>query len=703
MRRQFAERRAWIKIGLIAALFFGVAAFVMAPESASAEGESWQPLQNQISNISGTGTITLQKDWTATADDTNLVIPAGKTVTLNLNGHTLDRGLVKSPTYYRYQHDGSVIVVYGNLILNDSTGKGKITGGLSPKGPGVAVHGGSLVMNGGTITNNHAGEVGMDNVGATGPVHVDSEGRFQMKGGTICNNSAYRGGGVCIYDGTFDMFGGKITKNWASECGGVYVYQGTFNMSGGEISDNTSDVTGVELWDDRWPGPGYGIGEDNPKNAVFNLTGGTITGTGEEQYYAESVIRIFYGEFRISGNPTVKGTNCPEVFLGDENIIDVTGPLDKNLLLRVAGGVFIREEEGQFPVTRGLRGNGTIHNFCSWEGYSGYHGDRYGVGVSSDGEAVFGLPVSTLTFKPGTGSGGTVTKKAIVNVDYIIPDNMFTPPAGAEFKGWSFGSDSTVYAPGEKVTINSEKKTLTARYECREHSWGAWTVVRKANALTQGLKRRVCVNDPSHVQEQVIPATGVSGTLLTKMTASGSKSLKVSWSKVGGAEGYDIFFSRCNVNGKEATCKKVKTIKGNKTFKWTKSGLKKQTAYKVYVKAYAAKNGKKTYIRTSPTAHAFTTGYNKTYTNAKALTVSKTAVTLKKGKTFKIKGKVTKLKPKKKLMAKGHAAVLRYLSSNKKVAVVGKTGKITAKGKGTCTVYVFTHNGISKSIKVTVK
>ena len=54
-------------------------------------------------------------------------------------------------------------------------------------------------------------------------------------------------------------------------------------------------------------------------------------------------------------------------------------------------------------------------------------------------------------------------------------------------------------------------------------------------------------------------------------------------------------------------------------------------------------------------------------------------------------------------MPSKHVPTLRYLSSNKKVAVVSKAGKITAKAKGTCAVYVYTHNGISKKIQVTVK
>ena len=191
----------------------------------------------------------------------------------------------------------------------------------------------------------------------------------------------------------------------------------------------------------------------------------------------------------------------------------------------------------------------------------------------------------------------------------------------------------------------------------------------------------------------------VSGTLLTKLTAKGKKNLVLTWNQVKGADGYDVFFNNC---GKKKF-KLVKTFKGSKTTSWTKKGLKKKSPYMAYVKAFVMKDGKKSYVLTSPTVHAYTSGSTKGYTNPKSVTVKKTSVPLKTGKTYTIKASVKKLKKGKALMPSGHAPKLRYLSSNNKVASVNKSGKITAKGKGTCKVYVFTVNGASKAIKVTVK
>lgn len=250
-----------------------------------------------------------------------------------------------------------------------------------------------------------------------------------------------------------------------------------------------------------------------------------------------------------------------------------------------------------------------------------------------------------------------------------------------------------------KKEINKEDTIVKAI----GHKWGEWKVTKKPTATTDGEKQRVCKNDSSHVEKQKVPATGVSGTLLAKMTTKGKSNLTISWSKVDGAAGYDIFFAKCNKGNKVFTCKYIKTIEGNNVLSWTKKGLKKKRAYKAYVKAYVMKDGKKTYVKTSPMVHAYTSGSTKKFTNAKKVTVKKATVSLKVGKTYKIKASVKKLKKNKKLMHKGHAPKLRYLSSNTKIATVSSSGKIKAKAKGKCYTYVYAHNGVSKKVKVTVK
>lgn len=192
-----------------------------------------------------------------------------------------------------------------------------------------------------------------------------------------------------------------------------------------------------------------------------------------------------------------------------------------------------------------------------------------------------------------------------------------------------------------------------------------------------------------------------AGTLLAKMTSKGKNSMAISWNKVDGAEGYDIFFAHCGNDDEKQPVELVKTITGNSTFKWTKSSLSKSNSYKAVVKAYVTKNGKKSYIKTSPVVHAYSSGGTKNYTNARSVSVKKSKVSLKKGKTHKIKASVKKLRKGKRLLK--HTPKLRYLSSDPAVAKVSKKGKVTAKGKGSCVIYVYAHNGVSKKVKVTVK
>ena len=368
------------------------------------------------------------------------------------------------------------------------------------------------------------------------------------------------------------------------------------------------------------------------------------------------------------------------------------------------------------------------------------------------------IEANVYTVKYAANSNLRVTgKMENQNMVYGEPQNLFANNFKcdyATFKGWNTKPDGsgTSYKNGQSVqnltTENNGEVTLYAQWEMNKYSietnssygriivysaarYGDTVDVRvlpdsgyslkSLRYLQEGSKTSVDItrkksfimpaanvtviaefrknvsgNDPAHDKT-------VSGTLLAKMTSSSGRSLAISWTKVKGAEGYDIFFAKCNSKNKKQTAKIVRSIKGNKTFQWTNKKLKKKTAYKAVVKAWVMKDGKKTYVRTSPMVHAYTSGGKGKYTNAKKVTVNKSNVTLKKGKSFKIKAKVKKLKRGKKLMTKGHAPKLRYLSSNAKIATVSSAGKITAKGKGTCTVYVYAVNGVSKTITVTVE
>lgn len=89
------------------------------------------------------------------------------------------------------------------------------------------------------------------------------------------------------------------------------------------------------------------------------------------------------------------------------------------------------------------------------------------------------------------------------------------------------------------------------------------------------------------------------------------------------------------------------------------------------------------------------------YTNAKKISVNKKKVNLKKGGKFKVKAEIIKERKGRKLLPQTHCKSLQWKTTNAKIATV-KNGKITAKQKGVCKIYVIAANGVKKRIKVTV-
>ena len=235
------------------------------------------------------------------------------------------------------------------------------------------------------------------------------------------------------------------------------------------------------------------------------------------------------------------------------------------------------------------------------------------------------------------------------------------------------------------------------------HVWDDGVITKEATVDEDGEKTFTCTTCNETRIEAVPKLKQTSGTMLCTLKAKGKTSLELTWTEIKGADGYDIFFGRCNHNGKSSSAKLVGSVDAGGKLKYTAKGLKKGKEYKAYVQAYIYGNEKKIYVTDCELVHAYTGNYTKDYTNPKSITVKKANVKLKKGKTFTIKAKVNKVKKGKKLMPSGHAPSLRYVSSDPSIAKVSKKGKITAVAKGKCTIYVYTVNGIRKAVKVTVK
>ena len=171
----------------------------------------------------------------------------------------------------------------------------------------------------------------------------------------------------------------------------------------------------------------------------------------------------------------------------------------------------------------------------------------------------------------------------------------------------------------------------------------------------------------------------------------------ISWTKQSNVAKVDAYVTYC---GTKYPTTPITTKKNAVTI--TKINGKKldQTKdFKIYLVGYDS-SGKK--VGNTITAH-FVGKDNKNYTNVKSFTLNKSEVTIKKGNSTTLRKATIKLEDsKKKQTSDSHAAEIRYHSTNPKIAKVDKNGKITGVAAGSCTVYAYARNGLSRKVKVTV-
>ncbi len=173
-------------------------------------------------------------------------------------------------------------------------------------------------------------------------------------------------------------------------------------------------------------------------------------------------------------------------------------------------------------------------------------------------------------------------------------------------------------------------------------------------------------------------------------------SITLLWNKVDGAKAYYIYGSLCGQD-----YKKLKKIKAGKTLKYIDKNLKKGKYYKYLVTAVTSKNKQVVVIAASKTVHVATAGGKVgNYKNVTLDNITGGKLTLKKGKTFKIKATAV---PASKTRKVNQHRKLCYESSNQKIATVTTKGTIKAKKKGTCTIYVYAQSGSFGKITLKVK
>lgn len=192
----------------------------------------------------------------------------------------------------------------------------------------------------------------------------------------------------------------------------------------------------------------------------------------------------------------------------------------------------------------------------------------------------------------------------------------------------------------------------------------------------------------------------IKGSYFARIQAKASqiteKNIKLTWNRVKGADGYEIYGNRCNTKKWIYEYKLKNTIKNGAKKSYIDRKCKKGTYYKYMVRAYKIIDGKKVTIAVSKTIHVITRGGKNG--NAKSVKLNKNKVTLKTGKTWRIKAK--EIKQSKPLR---HHREVSYESSRPQIATVSNKGVIKAKKKGKCTIFAYAQSGVYKKVQVTVK
>ena len=220
-------------------------------------------------------------------DNDTIYIPAEARVTLNLNGHTIDRGLTED------EDDGEVMFINddADVIINNGT----ITGGYSnSEGGGLYIEGGANV----TLNNVHIVNNRVHNDEGAG-VYMYGGSKLTVNGGSFENNTADGngrcGGAVCVNDSTA-IFVNVVFKNNRSQYTGAAIYA---NNSDVTIKNCTFDGNDAQLsivYSDR---------------SSINVSASTfVNNKGKEMFYLDySTLTIDSSEFKNNNHYNIISTN----------------------------------------------------------------------------------------------------------------------------------------------------------------------------------------------------------------------------------------------------------------------------------------------------------------------------------------------------------------------------------------------------------
>lgn len=302
------------------------------------------------SEHSNNGTVQLTQNVTE-----NVTIPDGKTVTLDLAGHTLTNAEDLA------NEQGTITVKEGgSLTLTDSSEAGTGTVDSTKHATGALVNHGTVTVESGTLTRSAEASTSPTNSGGNSWYVIDNQGTLTFNGGNVVNDSKFSSlirnlnGTLTINDGTFENDFIALKNDDG----------GTLNVAGGTVTSaeqsiqswSTTNITGgtlngrVTAWD--YAG--------SPNKSVLTISDGTINGDVQSINYMDSdkgpevVIKggTITGKVQKATHDGSNGTKPAEP-TADTSTITVSGGTFKNPIddaLIVPGSGLNKNEDGSYGI-----------------------------------------------------------------------------------------------------------------------------------------------------------------------------------------------------------------------------------------------------------------------------------------------------------------------------------------------------------------
>ncbi len=439
---------------------------------------TWSGLQRAVTSANTTETtITLEQDIIAEEGNSFLSIPQQAKLTLDLNGHKLDRNhaggsAVEDGCVIKLeQGKGSADNKLTKLTIIDSSeaGTGMITGGNSNSSAGgVYVQANTLfTLVSGTISGNTANN--------GGGVFVANSGTFLQEGGTICGNTAKGSGGGVNVAGSFTLNSGVICDNKSTGTGGGVYNSGSFTMDDGTICYNTAGLNGSGVYnagtftmddgticDNEAIRNGGGVYNDG----TLTMNGGTVCdNTATENGGGVYDKRTFVMNNGRICNNTSKGADTDQggggVYIAYATYADFSmtgGSIFGNTASGDGGGVFANKT---FTMTGGS--------------ISANHSERYGGGVCNVGKCYISGNIAV---------SGNTAGSAVNNV-HLSTQNTYIYISGSISPGSSVGV-TTANDPQNANTI-----TVTSGLKEKPPAITAsFSAIRVSELSLQMMKRR---------------------------------------------------------------------------------------------------------------------------------------------------------------------------------------------------------------------